>query len=122
MPYATAVLGDPQSDADSRQYALLCFAQFGKEADIPLLEKMLDDASPCDQARIANIVVVTQVRDIALAALVEITKQKHEEYGFERLQRHRQQVFYQRTLGFTTEAKRNAALATWHAYRQRTAK
>ena len=118
LQYAKAVLSDPQSDANTRQYALLCFARFGQEADIPPVEKMLDDARPCVQARIANIDVVTQVRDIALATLVEITKQKHEAYGFDRLQRHRQQVFYQRTLGFTTEAKRNAAIATWHEYRQ----
>lgn len=122
MQYARAVLKDPVSDADSRQYALLCFAKFGKEGDMPLLEKMLDDASPCNQDQIANIVVVTQVRDIALAALIEVTHQKHEEYGFDRLQRHHRQVFYQRTLGFTTEAKRNGAIAKWREYRQRTAK
>jgi hypothetical protein len=119
MPYAKAVLNDPQSDADSRQYALLCFAKFGREADLPLVEKMLDDATPCPQPGIANIVVVTQVRDIALAALVEITKQKHEEYGFDRLQRQDQLVFHQVTLGFTTEARRNAALAAWREYRER---
>ncbi len=85
---------------------------------VPLLETLLDDATRCTSMRINNRNYETQVRDIALAALLHITKQDPRKFGFDRLQTHPQIVFNTTTVGFEDDTKRNEALAKWRSYRE----
>lgn len=126
LPYAKTVLEDPQADRDVRVCALLCFAKFGKRTDVPFLERFLEDKTvygaaaqdPETRTRPADARIETQMRDIALATLVRVTEQKPLDYGFERMQLHRYEVFYPKSLGFATNGKRETAMAKWRVYRE----
>lgn len=118
LPHARQVLREPQDNVDKKMCALLCMAKFGKSNDIPLLETLLKSKTVYAQSQIANQVVETQFRDVALAALLKITGQKPLDYGFDRMQPHRYEVFHPRSLGFRSEEKRLAAIAAWRKYRR----
>ncbi len=106
------------NQAHITQYAILTVAKLGDASHVPLLERLLDDATRCTSMRINNRNYETQVRDIALAALLHITKQDARKYGFDRLQTHPQIVFNTTTVGFEDDTKRNEALAKWKAFRE----
>jgi HEAT repeat protein len=99
-----------------RQQAILCVARFGSEKQIPLLEPLLEDkvvVFPKQQ----NFFNETQMRDVALAALVHLSKQDLKAFGFEKAQTNPTTVVAMHTLGFETEEKRDAALKKWMEYR-----
>ena len=70
------------------------------------------------QRRINNVTYRTQIRDIALATLVELAGQKHSQYGFANLQKHPQYVFNASTLAFANDADREEAIQTWRESRE----
>ncbi len=100
-----------------RQYAILTIAKFGDESHMPLLEEMLEDATVMTTQRLNNKSYQTQVRDVALAALVKLTGQDFKKFGFDRLQTHQQIVFNPSTLGFETDEARNKSLEAWKNFR-----
>jgi hypothetical protein len=88
------------------------------------LESLLDDKTVCYTVRSGSDTFETQVRDIALAALVEISGQDPREYGFSRLSRTRTAATTPQMLGFTTsqENQRDEGVKKWRAYRERNSK
>lgn len=99
-----------------RQNAILAVAKLGDDSHLPLLEKLLDDKSRCATQRVNNVTIETQLRDVALAALLIMKKQEPRQFGFERLQLNATNVLIAGTVGFETEEKRNAAFAKWKAF------
>jgi hypothetical protein len=110
------------NQAHITQYAILTLAKLGDESHVPLLETALDDTTRCTMMRINNRNYETQVRDIALAALLHVTKQDPKTYGFDRLQTHPQIVFNTTTVGFESDTERNEALAKWKTFQESRAK
>lgn len=106
--------------AQMKQYAVVAFAKMGNESHVPLLESLLADDKSCGTWQVNNVNITTQLRDVALAALVHLTGQEHKLYGFDRLQMAQPYVFNPITAGFETPEKRNQALEKWRAYRART--
>jgi hypothetical protein len=97
--------------------AALCLARFGNESDWVRLEKLLENPAVCDTTRVGDQIVIIQVRDVALASLLQLAKQDHAAFGFERLQRTRETVFDIRSLGFLSDDQRTAAIAKWREFR-----
>ena len=100
-------------------YAMLAYAKFGSEADVGLIEPLLEDATPY-----AGSIAVrgkakyrTEVRDIALATLVRLTKQNPKDFGFDRMRTSSSLVFNTGSLAFENDAKREAAIKKWRAFR-----
>ncbi len=111
--------------ATSYQYlqALLAVARFGSEKDVEAIEPLLKDVTVC-QSSTTSINGVrktyeTQVRDVALATLVQLTGQDHKEYGFDRIQKHQRSLFQPQTLGFEKEDTkgRDEGLAKWERWK-----
>jgi hypothetical protein len=100
------------------------FSKLGGKEEFPLLESLLDDKTVCLTVRAGNETFQTQVRDIALATLVEMSGQDPREYGFTRLSRTRTATTTPQMLGFTTaqEAQREQGVKKWRAYRERSGK
>lgn len=90
-----------------RQSAILLVARFGDQSDYPELEKLLSDDTVSIQAR--NV----QIRDIALASLIHMHGEQPREYGFKNARREDMMVYSASTLGFPTDAERDAAFAKW---------
>jgi hypothetical protein len=106
------------------QQCVQVLSKLGDKQQFPLLESLLDDTTVCYSMRRGNDAVETQVRDIALATLVEISGQDPREYGFSRLSRTRTASTTPQMLGFSAseESQRQEGIKKWRAYRERMAK
>jgi len=104
-----------------RQYAILAIAKLGSADEIPLLEKHLDDKTPCSTHRVKKnnktVLYQTQVRDVALAGLLHLSGEDPKKYGFDRLQKNTQMLFITSTLGFENDKHRNGAHERWKTFR-----
>lgn len=101
------------------QYAILATAKLGGRDQIPLLELLLDDDTVCSTRTTNRVVVKTQLRDVALAGLFHLTGRDARAEAFPAMQNHSQMLFNPSTLGFESEAKREAALKKWRALREK---
>jgi hypothetical protein len=121
LPKARAALRQPTTPSD-QIYGCLGVAKFGDQSDLALLESYLEDVNICGQAQVDGQVVVTQIRDLALASLVHLADKDFGDYGFDRLQRRRRMLFDLPSLGFRDDDRRQQAIAAWREYRKKDAK
>ena len=101
------------------QYAIMALGRFGGPDDKQFLLPQLQNTSVChtwSNPQIKKGVIRTQVRDVALVMLLEMTKQNHKAYGFELLQRNPPTVFHGHTCGFVDEEKRESAHQKWNQW------
>lgn len=110
---AIKVLQNAADQPYIRQNAILAVAKLGDESHLPLIEALLEDKSKCATQRMNNVTFETQLRDVALAALLILKKLDPREFGFDRLQLNATSVFVTSTVGFENEDKRNLAFAKW---------
>ncbi|MBI2479317.1 MAG: hypothetical protein HYV60_11985 [Planctomycetia bacterium] len=113
---AREVLETPVASASDRIYACLCLAKFGDESDFPKLNGYLENVNICAQDQVDGKIVVTEMRDLALATLVRIAKQEPKDFGFDRLVEDRELVFSLQSLGFRDEQSRVLAIASWREF------
>lgn len=101
-------------------YALFTVAKFGDEADYALVESLLENETPYGgTVPIAGKKKLrTQIRDIALATLVQLAGLDHKEFGFTRYRIHPHYVFNASSLAFENDAEREAAIKKWFEYRR----
>jgi hypothetical protein len=118
LPRAREVFSSPVATISDKIYACLCVAKFGDATDFARLETYLDDVNICAQVQVDGQVVVTQLRDIALAGLVLLAKREPKDFGFDRVEFDRRTVFNPSSLGFRDEQSRVQAVASWRAYRR----
>lgn len=114
---ANRLLADEQQKPVLKQYAILTIAKLGDESQVPVLVKMLDDKSVCMTRRISRnkkqVTFTTEVRDVALAALLKIKKLDPKSHGFPNIQTNSIMVFSPSTIGFSEVEDRAAAFANW---------
>lgn len=104
-----------------RQQAMVTVAKFGDASHIPLLERFLSDETQYGTRRLDNQKVVqTEMRDVALASLVALTKQDFGDYGLGHVTAAPAFVFIPYSCGFETPEARKKALDLWQAYRTKT--
>ncbi len=104
-------------------YALLTFAKFGDSSHFPLIEPLLENKTPYGGtiAVAGKTKYRTQVRDIALATLVQLAKLDHKEFGFTRFRTNSTQVFNTSSIAFANDAEREIAIKKWRDRNQRKA-
>lgn len=99
-------------------YAIAGIGKFGTVGDVKILEPLLKNTHICSVQNIGdNKVVKTQVRDVALAMLVHLTKQEIKDYGFEKAQPNPQFIYMPNSLGFIDDKAREAALKKWDTWK-----
>jgi hypothetical protein len=96
-----------------RQYAILTIAKLGNESHIEKLLPLLDDKSVCSQQQINKVTYKTELRDVALFAMIHLSKQDPKKFGFDRFSPNPQMVANVHTLGFDSEEKRQAVRDNW---------
>lgn len=116
---ARKVLENPGNQPYIRQNGILAIAKMGGKSHIPLLESLLDDRSRCASQRVKDVTYETQIRDVALAALVIMADQEPRDFGFDRLQRNEMSVFITGSVGFENDDQRQAAFDKWKTTRDR---
>jgi hypothetical protein len=116
---ARGLIENPGNQPYIRQNAILAIVKLGDRDDIPLLATLLEDESRCAIQRVQDKTYETQLRDVALAAILLMQGDEPKEYGFERMQLHNVNVFVTGTAGFDSDEKRQAALAKFRESRDR---
>jgi hypothetical protein len=112
-------LGNTTTSSSAQQYGIMAIARFGTARDIDLLIPQLQNSAVChtwSNPQIKKGVIKTQVRDVALVMMLEMTKQNHQQYGFTLLQRNPTTVFHGYTCGFVDESQRDKALQMWNTW------
>ena len=89
--------------------------KLGTDDDLTLIEPLLEDATViASHHRVNNVRIETQIRDLALAALLHRGAEDFAAYGLPPLQPHPTTVFNTVAVGFPTEEAREKAIAQWH--------
>lgn len=111
---ARRVLGDRLGQPHDRQYAILVLTKLGEEKDQLLIRTMLDDTGVvASQRRVNNVRITTQVRDIALAALIYKSDGKFGDFDLPSVTQSRTTVLRTQSIGFPNETARDSAIAKW---------
>jgi hypothetical protein len=113
---ARKVLENPGNQPYIRQNGILAIAKLGDKSDYALLESLLEDESRCASQRISKTTYETQMRDVAVAALLIMAGEDPAKYGFDRIQRNETNVFITSTIGFDDDKKRQATIEKFKAF------
>ncbi len=114
---ATRILRNRGEQPLVRQTALMTVAKLGDATHVHLLETALDDASRISAHRIDNVQYETQLRDVALAAVLILRRQDPKQFGFDRIRMNESTVFNFGTIGFENEDKRKQAFAKYQEFK-----
>jgi len=102
------------NEGDSMDFSILVVALHGSTDDIKTLEKWFNDETRCGSWIEKKI--ETQIRDVALAAVIELSKKNLADFGFEfALEKMEGSYGWYPTwsLGFENDNKRKAAFEKW---------
>jgi hypothetical protein len=106
---ARQLIENPGNQPYVRQNAVLAIVKLGSRSDIPLLETLLEDESRCAIQKIQDKTYETQLRDVALAAILLIKGKDPKQFGFDRIQRHEVNVLVTGSVGFVSNEDRMEA-------------
>ena len=119
LPNAEQTLQQGQADPVLMQYAILAVGKYcsDREKRIKLLHGALGNREICNRWEDPELkkdgTIDTQVRDVALAVLICLTKHNPEDYGFRFLQEHNEMFYRLDSFGFVTNADREKAHQRW---------
>ena len=99
------------------QYALLAIGKLGTERELPLVMKSLNNGSVLSQS-VSNgkIKYKCEVRDVALAIALHLTKQSTDDYKFARLRKNSVYLYSPNSAGFDSQESRDNAFARWDRF------
>lgn len=99
----------------TKAVAMTIIGKMGGPDDARLLENHLEDSALVGNFQLADQQKgATQVRDVALAMLVQMEKKSHKDYGFSFARSNLTMHFNPYTMGFTSEEARSSAFLKWH--------
>ena len=100
------------------QYGVLAIGKFGGKEYLPKLEELFSNQSVLSYSKSRGKTIYScQVRDVALASALHLTGQDPKQYGFERLRKHPEYLFWPGTAGFKSEKDRKAAFRKWKQWK-----
>jgi hypothetical protein len=104
------------------QNAILYLAKAGNTSHLHELELLLADETDLQQRRQNSVTTYSsRVQDVALIALLHLTEQDPQDYGFNGLADD-QQYLYKGSIGFDDDQQRQAALTRWKRWSARNLK
>lgn len=113
---ALRAIGPPGGPPNLEQYAILAVGKLGSRDHVAALMPLLDDARPIGMADRTGRESDTQLRDVALAAMIHLTGQKLADYGFVHAKSNPLILFNSNTLGFNDPSAREEAIKKWRAW------
>ncbi len=88
----------------------------GNKAHVPVLETLLSDQTVLGKIQFNRVTGTTEMRDAALAMLVQLTGQSHRDYGFSFLLQNQNLRWSPNYLGFATPEQREKAHQKWQEW------
>lgn len=113
VPIARQLLQDQAIPSSQKQFALLALAKSQLQEDDVLIQGFLNDSTMIDTYFSRGVVIKSQLRDIALAALIARADKDPTDFGFKYLRRDDRMLFSPSTVGFKDEDERRAAFEKW---------
>lgn len=113
VPLARELLQNQATPASQKQFALLALAKYRFPEDDLLVQGFLDDASPIDTYFSRGVVMKSQLRDVALVALIVRASKDPADFGFKHLREDDRTLFTPSTLGFQDDDERRVAFEEW---------
>jgi HEAT repeat protein len=115
MEYVLHIALAREMPATTRADALVAIARLGTKEHIPPLEPLLEDITPVGTATVRGKKLTAEMRDVALAALLQLSGQLKDDFGFPYLAAvpGLKELPAPNRLGFENSASRNTALAKW---------
>ncbi len=118
LPRALELVREKQTPCHVMQTVMIAIAMFGDKDDIPVLELRVDDKSFCGVTqRINNVQYQTQLRDVAIAAMLILAKEDPKRYGFPRIQVYTSGQFSYSRVGFANDEERAKTRSQWDTFR-----
>ena len=122
LPLALKAVKNKKLKGSGVAHALVTIGRLGDKEHLAVLESCLDDKNQfCGfgiGGRGGNVQGNTEVRDVALAMLVRLTKQSFKDYGFAIAGLGYDHLMNNANyLGFSSNKKREQALAKWKAWK-----
>jgi hypothetical protein len=118
LPRALELVQDKQTPCYVVQTVMIAISMFGDKGDIAVLELRVDDKSFCGVTqKINNVQYQTQLRDVAITAMLILAKEDPKLYGFPRYQAYPNGQFSYARVGFATEQARAKTRAKWDTCR-----
>lgn len=118
LPRARELVRDKQTPCHVVQTVMIAISMFGDKDDIPVLELRVADKSFCGVTqRINNVQYQTQLRDVAIAAMLILAKEDPKLYGYPRIQVYTSGQFSYSRVGFADDETRDKTRAKWDAFR-----
>jgi len=118
LPRASELVQDQQTPCHVMQTVMIAIAMFGDKDDIAVLELRVDDGSFCGVTqKINNVQYRTQLRDVAIAAMLILAKEDPVLYGFPRIQVLPNGQFSYSRVGFANDEARGKTRAKWDTFR-----
>lgn len=99
--------------------AFVAIANHGGAEEMAIVETMLNDEFELSSSRKGDNEVSTQLRDVALAALIEMTHQKEKDYDLRDFPRDMQKRVSAFPVGFDTQERRDRAFEKWRTWSAR---
>ncbi|WP_145203238.1 hypothetical protein [Thalassoglobus polymorphus] len=96
--------------------SIFYLAKYGGKDVIEELEKLLSDSAQLPGS-FKNSATTVQIRDVALAALLYVTKQDPKKYGFNELRPKSGYLYYANSARFASDQDREKALLLWKSWR-----
>ena len=119
LPRALELVRDKQTPCHVIQTVIIAISMFGDKDDIAVLELRVDDNSFCGVTqKINNVQYQTQLRDVAIAAMLILSKEDPKRYGFPRIQVFPSGQFNYSHVGFADDEARGKTRAQWDIFRK----
>lgn len=110
---ALEVVKNPGNQPYIRQHGVLAIAKFGDKSHEPILESLLDDETQCSSQKAGEKTYLTQIRDVALVALLVLRERDPKEFGFDRIVENTTTVFMTNSVGFENDEERKIVFDKW---------
>jgi hypothetical protein len=114
---AVRLLRQPGASPQMKPLALLAVARFGGKEHLPLVEPLMTATDVCGQTPVNGTVYVTQLRDFALFAAVQLAGQRPKDFGFTRISGTEPLISQGSNIGFRSSAEREDAFKKWNDWR-----
>lgn len=116
---ALALIEPPGGPPRYEHFAILAVGKLGSREHAAALMPLLDDARPITGPDRTGRESDTQLRDVALAVMIQLTEQKLADYGFVHAKTNPSILFNTNTLGFNDPSARDQAIKKWRAWWQK---
>jgi hypothetical protein len=114
---AVRLLKQVGASPQMKPYALLAVARFGGKEHLPLVEPFMTATDVCLQTNVNGVIYVTQLRDVALFAVVTLAGQRPKDFGFTRISGTEPLISQAASIGFWSNADREEAFKKWNDWR-----